>query len=112
MKKQPRQNKTKKRKVKPMAIVKSKTGSFYDVDDNVLEGKEVKREDLPKEMQSGAGQQSGPGPGGMPGLIQIIVHSPQGAPRGDKPAEGEGDVAGHHMHWSNCWRNCWRNCGW
>ncbi len=96
-----------------MAILKSKTGTFYDVDDNVLENKEVKREDLPKEMQ-----QSGPGPGGaMPGLIQIIVHSPQGAPPpGGASGEGEGDVAGHHMHmhwnWMNMWRNCWRNCGW
>lgn len=103
-----------------MAIVRSQTGKFYDMDENALEGKEVKPEDLPKEMQ----QQSGPPGrgGGLAGLIQIIVNSPQGAPPpgagGGKPGEGaEGDVAGHHhhmhmMYWQNCWHNCWRNCGW
>jgi hypothetical protein len=113
-----------------MAIVKTKDGKFYDIDDNIMEGKEV----APPE---GAAQQSGPGPGGpgfgSGGPIQIIVNLPPpgGAPPpGGQPPAGEQteeagqlqDVAGHWRHhwgggwggggwggWANFWRNCWRN---
>ena len=120
-----------------MAIVRSQDGKFYDVDDNALEGKEVKREDLPKELQGrGEAEPGGAGVGGggmgagnLAGLIQIIVNLPEGAPppTGGKPGEGaqagaggEEDVAGHNFCWANnwrnvwrnCWRNCWRNSGW
>lgn len=118
-----------------MAIVKTKDGKFFDIDDNVLEGKEVK----PPE---GVSPQGGPGPGGHggPGMgaggpVQIIVNlpSPGGPPPGAKPASCEEgaeaeelqDVAGHWRHyyggggwggggwagWGNFWRNCWRNFG-
>jgi hypothetical protein len=104
-----------------MAIVRSTTGVFYDLDDNVLEGKEIKEEDLPKEIQrSGPGMGMGPGgpPGNLSGLIQVIVNVPAGGPPPSgtgAQSEGEDDVAGHHRRWHhygwhNCWRNCWRNC--
>lgn len=91
-----------------MAIVKSPTGKFYDLDDNALEGKEVKQEDLPKDLQR-PGPGTGAGPGNLAGLIQVIVHVPGGGgpPQGGGE-QGEGDVVGHHSRY--CWRNCWRNC--
>ena len=36
-----------------MAILRSADGKFYDVDDNVLSGKEVKPENVPQEAQGG-----------------------------------------------------------
>ena len=134
----PKKTKTKKRKVEAMAIVRSTTGKFYDLDENILEGKEVKQEDLPKEMQQSGpdpammGAGGGPGGPGGSGLIQIIVNVPQGtppppgaaAPGAEGEAAAEGDVAGHGRrhhgggqicwgnYWQNCWRNCWRNNVW
>ena len=97
-----------------MAILRSSDGKFYDVDDSVLAGKEVKPENAPQGAQGGSPPDGGGGIGGLGGLIQIIVNVPpggggspdagQGAPAGD-----EGDVEGHRRCWGNYWRNCWRN---
>lgn len=103
-----------------MAILRSADGKFYDVDDNVLSGKEVKPENLPKEAQGGGAppEGGGGGIGGLGGLIQIIVNVPPGGAGGGgapAPAQGQGqqgqgdDVEGHSYRWYNYWRNCWRN---
>jgi hypothetical protein len=104
-----------------MAILQSSTGKFYDMDDNALEGKEMKPEDLPQELQRpGPGMGGGPGgggQGGLAGLIQVNVNLPSGggpsrpAP-GGADAESKGaddDVSGHWRRHFYYWRNCWRN---
>ncbi len=97
-----------------MAILRSGDGKFYDVEDSVLEGKEVspdKVQSLPPPQAGGAGS----------GLIQIVLNAPPpsgGPPNTASPAEG--DVAGHHGHggwggggcWNNCWYNQWHNHAW
>lgn len=89
-----------------MAIVKSSTGKFYDMDDNALEGKEVKPQDLPAELQRGPGPG---GPAGLAGLVQVVVNLPGGGkPPPSGQSQGAEDVVGHHYcGWRNCWRNCW-----
>lgn len=105
-----------------MAILRGQDGKFYDLDDAVLEGKEVKPENLPEENGPGSPETSGGGAGGhASGIVQIFVNAGGGAATGSPAAparedESEGgDVEGHsrcgwHNHWRN-WRN-WRNCGW
>jgi hypothetical protein len=102
-----------------MAILRSADGKFYEVDDNVLEGKEIKPESLPADMKSGPPPTGGAGGGAssLAGLVQVIINLPPsfgGAPQGDTGAgagQGEGDdVTGHHRCWHNCWHNHWRNC--
>ncbi|MFZ4768136.1 MAG: hypothetical protein ACOYMN_24575, partial [Roseimicrobium sp.] len=65
-----------------MAILRSADGKFYEVDDNVLEGKEIKPENLPADMKAGPPRSNGAGGssavGGLNGLVQVIINLPPG----------------------------------
>ncbi len=122
-----------------MAIVRGQNGKFYEVDENLLTGKEVTGETAPAELLTpDLGPVAGPGASApASGLIQIVVNVPDalsggaGAPPQGAPAPDEeaGEVSGRvgcgwYNNWQNCWRNnwhnwrnwrnnwrnCWRNC--
>src|SRR5437879_1317614 len=110
-----------------MAILRSADGKFYELDDNLLQGREVKPKDLPADLRNTPPPDAGGGARGMGGLVRIIINAPPVAgapPPQSATSEGEGDVAGHsgwHNNWANyqnpgnpAWKNWvsggpWRN---
>lgn len=111
-------------------IVKSIDGRFFEVDEELLEDKEIKPESLPDEAKQPGKKPQGAGPrkqspqgmqnSGAP--VQVIINMPQGQGNQPQPSvvtnrpgpvkapsEGEdGDVEG--QSWLNCFNNCFYNC--
>lgn len=98
-----------------MAILRSADGKYYDVDESVLAGHEVKVDSLPANMKSGPPSASAgggaPGLGALSGLVQIIINLPPAAGSPPPSEDGGGDVVGHDScgYWHNCWHNAWHN---